>query len=145
MVRVALDFTGAHVFVVWTPNLPVDCTFPRERQITASGSVLVLVFSLHLVVYMTKGLAGLFDVAPLSPPVLAAGAVAIAVLVSSYLLTGRNWRYEMTPAPGFATTTIIGSSVGRAWAKYLDHVVQRGTPLATTPIPSWRHRRSRSR
>ena len=133
------------ISAVWKPNLPVDSTFPRERQITASGSVLVLVFLFVSVTYMAKGLAGLFDVAPLSPPVLAAGAVAMAVLAGSYLLTGRNWRYEIAPSPGFATTTIIGSSVGRAWAKYLDHVVQRGTPLGKTPMPSWRHRRSRSR
>jgi len=74
-------------------------------------------------------------VGPLSLGVLAAGAVAFAVLASAYMLTGRNWRYETAPAPGFATTTIIGSSVGRAWAKYLDHVVQRGAPLGNDPDP----------
>jgi hypothetical protein len=123
------------ISAVWRPNLPVDCTFPRERQITASGSVLVLVFLFISVVYIAKGAAGLLNVAPLGPGVLAGGAVAFAVLAGSYLLTGRNWRYETAPAPGFATTTIVGSSVGRAWAKYLDHVVQRGSPLGNDPDP----------
>jgi thymidylate synthase len=123
------------ISAVWRPNLPLDRTYPRERQIAASGSVLVLVFLAISVAYVTKGLAGLFNVAPLNPGVVAAGAVVLGALVCAYLLTGRNWRYETTPSPGFATTTIIGPSVGRAWAKYLDHVVQRGTPLGNAPDP----------
>lgn len=120
---------------VWKPNLPVDCTYPRERRIAASGSVLVLVFLAISVVYTTKGLTGLFDVSPFAPGVIAAGTSAIAVLACCYLLTGRNWRYEMTPAPVNETTTIVGSSAGRAWARYLAHVVQYGVPLGNDPDP----------
>jgi hypothetical protein len=123
------------ISAVWRPNLPVDRTYPRERQITASGSVLVLVFLFISVVYIAKGLAGLLNAAPLSPAVLATGAVVFAGLACCYLLTGHNWRYETAPAPGSATTTIVGSSVGRAWAKYLDHVIQRGLPLGNEPDP----------
>ncbi len=120
---------------VWRPNLPTDCTFPRERRITASGSLLVLVFLAISVVYITKGLAGVFNVDPFSPWVLAAGALGITAFLCWYLLTGRNWRYEAAPAPTSATTTIVGSSAGRAWAKYLDYVVQRGSPLGNDPDP----------
>jgi hypothetical protein len=120
---------------VWRPNLPVDSAFPRERRITASGSLLVLVFLVISVVYITKGLAGVFNVDPLSPWVLAAGALGIAAFVCWYLLTGRNWRYETVPTPTYATTMIVGSSAGRAWAKYLEYVVQRGSPLGNDPDP----------
>ena len=120
---------------VWKPNLPVDWKFPRERRITASGSVLVLVFLFISVVYICKGVAGLFNVDPLSPGVIAIGAVALVGLACTYLLTGHNWRYEIAPAPGYATTTIIASSAGRAWAKYLDYVLQRGSPLGNDPDP----------
>jgi thymidylate synthase len=61
--------------------------------------------------------------------------VAIAALATLYMLTGRNWRYEAAPAPSEATTAIDGTSAGRAWVRYLDHVVQRGTPLGNDPDP----------
>jgi hypothetical protein len=93
------------------------------------------VFLVVSVVYVTKGLAGLLNVPALSPGVLGAGAVTVVALASLYMLTGRNWRYETTPAPGDATTTIIGTSAGRAWVKYLDHVVQRGSPLGNDADP----------
>jgi hypothetical protein len=120
---------------VWKPNLPVDCTFPRERQITASGSILVLVFIVISVMYIGKGLAGLINVDPLSPAVLSAGAATVAALASWYLLTGRNWRYATAPAPSDAATSIFGSNAGRAWAQYLDYVVERGRPLGNDPDP----------
>jgi hypothetical protein len=120
---------------VWRPNLPVDSTFPRERRIAASGSVLALVFLVISVVYVAKGLAGLLNVDPLSPVVLVAGALGITAFACWYLLTGRNWRYETVPAPTYATTAIVGSSAGRAWAKYLDYVLQYGLPLGNDPDP----------
>ena len=124
------------VSAVWKPNLPVDWKFPRERRITASGSVLVLVFLFISVVYICKGLAGLINVDPLTPGVIAIGAVALVGLICTYLLTGHNRRFEMAPAtPGYATTTIMASSAGRAWVKYLEYVLQRGSPLGNEPDP----------
>jgi thymidylate synthase len=123
------------ISAIWKPNLPLDCTFPREREITRSGSVLVLVFMAISVVYVAKGTAGLLDVNVLSVWVIVASLAAAAALAAWYLLTGRNWRYESAPVQRGVITSITGSSAGRAWAKYLDHVVSGGVPLGNEPDP----------
>jgi hypothetical protein len=123
------------ISAVWKPNLPLDCTFPREREITRSGSVLVLIFMAISVVYVAKGTAGLFDVNALSAWVIAASVAAAGALAAWYLLTGRDWRYATAPVRSGAIACIVGSSAGRAWAKYLEYVLSGGAPLGNEPDP----------
>ena len=121
--------------LLWKPNLPVDWTYPRERQITASGSVLVLVFMVISVAYVAKGLAGLAGVDPLSPLVIGAGVLAYAGLAFWYLTTGHNWRYETSSRQPVAPSWLVGATAGAAWVQYLRHVLDHGRPLGNEPDP----------
>jgi thymidylate synthase len=113
----------------WRPNLPTSRGYPRERQLTASGSILVLVFLGISVVYLVKGLAGLAGVDPLHPGAVAVGVLAYAAFVAWYLRTGRSPLYEVVADREDTPNTIVAPSVGEAWESYLEHVVERGTEV----------------
>lgn len=113
----------------WRPNLPTSRAFPRERRLAASGSVLVLVFLAISVIYVVKGLTGLVGVDPLHPGAVAVGVLGYAALAGWYLRTGRSPLYEVVPDREDAPNCIVAPGVGRAWAKYLEHVVKLGTEV----------------